>query len=212
MRQCVYDDRMLEDNGRGGRAGRGVDGGFCTGSHPHVLPPTLFPHPRPPPPFSRTLAPPTLSPPVTSIAALATRISRDATLPSWRLEVRLMHGRIASRASHAAVAVQEPARATDLRATRVCILFGLGHASKRLRLCGTRPFARNCRSICSNRRPQACHDQPHGHGAGRLVVALMRAQERDPLVVRQLARRRAGNEEGTGITVRYQGTGEILAR
>ena len=31
------------------------------------------------------------------------------------------------------------------------------------------------------------------------------AQERDPLVLRKLARRQAGSEQGTGIMVRYQG-------
>jgi hypothetical protein len=120
--------------------GAGGRGGGWTADSARVRTLTYSPQPSsrtltPPPRFSRTLAPPTLSPPVTSIAALATGISCDATL----------HGRIASRASHTAVAVQVPARATELRATRVCILFGLGHASKRLRLCGTRPFARNCR-------------------------------------------------------------------
>ena len=65
-------------------------------------------------------------------------------LPAPGCEVRSMHGRIASRASHAAVAVEEPARATELRATRVCICCGLWHACTRLQLCGARPFAHNC--------------------------------------------------------------------
>ena len=118
-----------------------------------------------------------------------------------------MHGLIASRASHASSAVQDPARATGLRATRVCICCGLWHASKRLQLCGTRPFARNCRSIRSYLWPQACHDHPYGRSARRPVTAVV-AQEGDPLVLRNLARRQAGREEGTGITVRNQGTGE----